>query len=367
MGSPTVPINAKRREIVLRRPFGSPAHESADRGGRGVNNVDAILLDDRPEPAAVGKVRSAFVHQRCGAIGQRAVDDVRVPGHPANVRRAPVDVVLLHVKNVAVSGGDADQISGRGMHNAFGFAGGAAGVKDIEHVLGVHRLGVALVGRGAIASCHQRSRPACMVGIGRLADSLHHDHFFNRGRALQRLVGIHFQRHHVAAAPGAVRGHQHFGLSVVDALTQRLHGKSAEHHAVRSANLGAGQHRDGQLRRHAHVKRHAVALLHAQRLQHVGELVDLALEHPERQDARIAGLAFPDDRRLVAAPRGRVAVDAIVGDVQLRIDEPFGPGNVPVEHLGPFREPVQGCACSAQNDSTSRAACSKTAGSFALA
>ena len=137
------------------------------------------------------------------------------------------------------------------------------------------------------------------------------------------------------------RGDHHFGFGVVDALAQRLGGKSAEDDAVRRADLGAGEHGDGQLRHHAHVDRDAVALGHAQRAQRVGEAIHLALEHAVGQHARIARLAFPDDGRLVAPRRMRVPVHAVVGDVQLAADEPLHPRRVPLQHLLPRREPVQ--------------------------
>ena len=110
---------------------------------------------------------------------------------------------------------------------------------------------------------------------------------------------------------------------------------------MRRADFRAGEHGDGQLGNHAHVDRDAVALHDAQRFQRVGEAIHFALEHAERQHARIARLAFPDDGGLVA-PRGmRVPVHAVVGDVELSAHEPFGPRRVPFQHLLPRREPVQ--------------------------
>ncbi len=101
---------------------------------------------------------------------------------------------------------------------------------------------------------------------------------------------------------------------------------------MRRADFRAGEHGDGQLRHHAHVDRHAVALGDAQRFQRVGKAIHFALEHAERQHARIARLAFPDDRRLVAPRRMRVPVHAVVGDVELAAHEPLGPRRVPLQH-----------------------------------
>ena len=73
----------------------------------------------------------------------------------------------------------------------------------------------------------------------------------------------------------------------------------------------------------------------------VGELADFAVQLLVGQRARIAGLALPDDRGLVAAV-GQVPVEAVVAGVELPADEPLGVRGVrPVEHLRPRLEPVQ--------------------------
>ena len=89
-------------EIVLVRPLIAPFDEGADGGGRGVENADAVLLDDLPEAVFVGQLGRPFVHDGGGAVGERAVDDVAVAGHPADVGRAPVGVVFLEVEDPPV-------------------------------------------------------------------------------------------------------------------------------------------------------------------------------------------------------------------------------------------------------------------------
>src|SRR3712207_3340025 len=58
------------------------------------------------------------------------------------------------------------------------------------------------------------------------------------------------------------------------------------------------------------------------------------------QDARVAGLALPDDRRLVLAPGVGVAVDAVRRRVQLAADKPLRPGHVPLEDGSVWLDPV---------------------------
>ena len=61
----------------------------------------------------------------------------------------------------------------------------------------------------------------------------------------------------------------------------------------------------------------------------------------------IAGLAFPDDRGLVAARAAHVAVQAVDADVQLAADEPLRMRRLPVEHGRPRTRPLE-LACQAR-------------------
>ena len=94
---------AQRREVVGCRILGSPLHAGADRGRRRVHDRHAVALDDLPPDVLVRIVRRSLVHDAGRAVGERPVDDVAVAGDPADVGRAPVDVVVrLQVEDVAV-------------------------------------------------------------------------------------------------------------------------------------------------------------------------------------------------------------------------------------------------------------------------
>ena len=112
-------------------------------------------------------------------------------------------------------------------------------------------------------------------------------------------------------------------LAVLDAPVQRLDREAAVDHRMHRADLGAGQHGDGQFGHAAHVDGHPVALLDAHAAQHVGELADFAVEGVVREGAHLAVLALPDQRQLVAPPGLDVAVEAVVDDVGLAADEPL--------------------------------------------
>src|SRR5215467_1754453 len=57
--------------------------------------------------------------------------------------------------------------------------------------------------------------------------------------------------------------------------------------------------------------------------------------------AHFTRFALPDQRGFVFAGGLDMAVEAVVGKIQLSAEEPFRPGVVPVENLVPFLEPVQ--------------------------
>ena len=135
---------------LLHRRF-ALAHQRADRGRRGVEDVDLVLVDHLPEARGVGVVRHAFEHQRGRAVGERAVDDVAVAGDPADVGGAPVDVAVVVVEDVLVRHRDVDQVAAGGVQHALGLAGRARGVEDEQRVLGAHLLGRA-VGRRRLPS-----------------------------------------------------------------------------------------------------------------------------------------------------------------------------------------------------------------------
>ena len=123
------------------------AHQRPDRGRRGVEDRDIVLVDDLPEARRVRVVRHALEHQGRRAVGERAVDDVAVPGDPADIGGAPVNLAVAVVEDVFVRHRRVDQIAAGRVQHALRLAGRSRGVEDEQRVLGRHLLGRA-VGRG---------------------------------------------------------------------------------------------------------------------------------------------------------------------------------------------------------------------------
>ncbi len=115
---------ADRAEKAERLPRGlrhrpvAGAHQRADRGRRGVEDVDLVLVDHLPEPAGGRVVGDALEHQRRRAVRERPVDDVGVAGHPADVGGAPVDVAVVIVEDELVGERGVDQVAAGGVEHA---------------------------------------------------------------------------------------------------------------------------------------------------------------------------------------------------------------------------------------------------------
>ena len=108
------------------------------------------------------------------------------------------------------------------------------------------------------------------------------------------------------------------------------------------AESGAGEHGHDRFGDHRHVDRDAITGDEAElgesvcRAAHFGEQVVVG------QVATVTGSAFEVNGDAVTVAGEDVAVDAVVGDVELAADEPLGDGGVgPVEDVGPFLVPVK--------------------------
>src|SRR5207244_3793700 len=112
---------------------------------------------------------------------------------------------------------------------------------------------------------------------------------------------------------------------------ERLGGEAAEDDRVRGPEASAGEHRDRQLRDHAHVDPDRRPLADPDALQRVCEANDVTLKIAERDRAPLAlGLAFPEVRVLVAVAGLDMAIDAVEADVELAAEVPLRVRRLPL-------------------------------------
>jgi len=122
-------------------PGVAKTHQPADGGGGGVQDADAIVLDHAPPAVGVRVVGRALIHKAGGAVEQRAVHDIAVPGDPAGVGGAPVAVFISDVEDIFQRGVGMHHITAVGMQNALGAPGGAGCVQDEQRVFRIHHFG----------------------------------------------------------------------------------------------------------------------------------------------------------------------------------------------------------------------------------
>src|SRR5262249_56249701 len=89
------------------------------------------------------------------------------------------------------------------------------------------------------------------------------------------------------------------------------------------ADSGAGEHGNRRLGNHRQVNGDAIAFLDTARLQYIGEAAYFGVQLlVGKLFVVLRIVALPQDGRLVAA-LGKMAVDAVVADVQRAVLEPF--------------------------------------------
>ncbi len=175
-----------------------------------------------------------------------------------------------------------------------------------------------------------------------LVGALDHQHRADVRALLHRLVHRGLERRRRAPAVTTVGGDHHPGIAVDHAVGQRGRGEPAEHHRVRRAQPGTGQHRDHRLRDHRHVDRDPVTGPNAQLDQRVRGLAHLVLQLGIGDRPAVARLALPVIGHLIAVARLDVPVHAVVRHVQLATHEPPRERRIrPVQNLRPPLRPRQ--------------------------
>ena len=229
-------------------------HQGAKGGGGGVEDLDLVLVDHLPEPRHGREGRDALEDQGGRAVGEGAVDDIAVAGHPAHVSGAPEHFARPVIEHQFVGMRRPGQIAAGGVQNALGLSGRAGGVEDEQRILGVHRLGRAVRRRAVPSDGVVDVAAGDHRHIGAGAPDHHHGRHVRA--TLQRLVDIGLERHLAPTAQALVgRDHETAG-AVLNAAGDRVRREAAEDHAVHRADPGAGQHGVGRLRDHRQIDRH---------------------------------------------------------------------------------------------------------------
>src|SRR6266576_3254740 len=337
--------------VVIFRSVAAGFAKHADGRGRSVENVDVEAFGDAPGTAGVGELRHAFVEDAGRGESHRAVNDIRVPGNPADVSHAPVDVLGMNVLVILGGACNVGEVASGAVLAALGFAGGAAGVHQEERSFGVLRDGLddlaAIVFQDFVDEDVAAHDHGCFRSVFS-GIAFPHEDLVNLLALFRRSshgdVSAGFVIHPLAVAVISVGVDEDAAAGIGGAQAAGFAAEAAEDDGVHDAESRAGQHGDGQLRNHGHVDGDAIAGFQSGEIAKNGGNFVYALVEFLVGDDR-SGFDFrlrDEDQRGLVLVFGEVAVDAVVAGVEFAADEPFPEGRVArVEGLAPGFVPMQ--------------------------
>ena len=126
----------------------------------------------------------------------------------------------------------------------------------------------------------------------------------------------------LAAPPRTVGGDERLGLGHFHAFPHGRRREAAEHHVVRRADPGAGQHGHDDLGDHRQVDADHVALADPPGLQPVGQALNVGQDLGVGQRPFLALLTVPVEGDPVPEAGVHVPVEAVVGGVERAVGEP---------------------------------------------
>ena len=110
---------------------------------------------------------------------------------------------------------------------------------------------------------------------------------------------------------------------------------------MRGPNARTGQHRNRQLGNQRQVERDAIALLNANALKDIRKATNFRVQLLISERARVAGFAFPNQRRLIASPSGQMTIETAVRNINFSADKPLRMRRFPFQNGVPLPKPVQ--------------------------
>src|SRR5262249_28388619 len=233
---------------------------------------------------------------------------------------------------------NSDHIATVDVYYSLRFAGGSAGIEDVQRVFGVHDFRRTVGGLLADQFVEIDFVKFKLTGrIGAAQDN-------NLIYALKTNNGfLHngAQAHALASTIADISSENDACLSIFNAAAQGLHAEAGVNHGVDGADARAGQHGNHAFQIQRHINNDAVTFLHPQGLQRIGgtgnEVQELAVSHLPFG----AIFACPDVGDFIFASSPDLAVETVPGDIALAADKPFEGRILPVKNLCPGLEPFQ--------------------------
>ena len=164
---------------------------------------------------------------------------------------------------------------------------------------------------------------------------------FDRGGTGNGLVDHRLEVEDLSPVKSDVGGNDQFGFGILDAVCEGRGAESGIYDTMNDADACAGEHGDDLFGNFRKVDRDPVALREPKLLERIRATIDLSVEFAIGDDPFLVVFTDPDDGHFVLAPGVHMTVQTVIGNVAGGADEPFGPGIVPFQNLGPGREPLK--------------------------
>ena len=260
---------------------------------------------------------------------------------PAHIGTTPIHIVVFEIKDPFGGHVGVEVIAACGVNNPLGFARGAAGVEDEEHIFGVHRFGRTVSGDFFLQIMPPMVAP-CFHVDGFFC-SLNDQDIFDAGGMVigDRRINLILEGHCFIFAEPPIGSNHQFGFGIFEATAESFGTKPPKDHSVGRTNPRTGEEGNDGFGDHWHINSDAIAFFDPQFFHGVGELTNLMVQLGVGEGTRVTGFPFPDEGGFIFAPSFQVAIEAVMGNVDLAVDKPFCEGRLPIEHLIPFLKPFQ--------------------------
>ena len=186
--------NAQRRTVGAFDRFIAFRHQRANRRGRGIENIDLMLVHHLRHTGRRRPVRYAFKHQRGRAAGQRAVQQITVSGNPTHISGAPVDIARMIIKDIFKGQRRIHQITAGSMQHAFRLPGRPGGVENKQRIFGVHLFRLVLIAGLLNQVVPPQVAPFLPVDFSASTLQYHHMLYAGDVRVFQRVINVFLQR-----------------------------------------------------------------------------------------------------------------------------------------------------------------------------
>src|SRR5437667_4768660 len=203
---------------MLGRHILAKAHQAADSCWSCVDGIHLVLLDNLPK-AVCGRVGWYTLKQYTGSsVHQWTVNNIAMSCHPTYIGGTPKDVARLNIKHKFGGGIYAHRVATLNVYNSLWLARAAAGVKDIKHILAVHRL---TRYDGVFGNIFQQVFQVHITTLRHrhfLACAPHDDQLLNIGCLGNSLIRNFLEFDNFAASIAAIGSDEHLGLAVDHAV-----------------------------------------------------------------------------------------------------------------------------------------------------